>query len=61
MMVELPIYKPGGNQRQTLAIRTIRRVEPDRNWTRITLDNNEQVLAAISYREATQAIADAIK
>lgn len=61
MMVELPINTTNGSIYQLLALRTIRRVEPDRNWTRLTLDNNEEILVTLEYHKTAYKIKEALK
>lgn len=60
MMVELPAHE-GTAVRKLFAVRTIRLVEPDRNWTRITLDDGKSVLICKDYDAVKQAIELATK
>jgi len=55
-MVELKINKAGGPVWQMLALLSIKRVEPDRNWTRIFFNDGTELLAAQSYKSAADAI-----
>ena len=61
MMIELPVNTVNGSIYQLLALRTIRKVEPDRNWTRLTLDNNEEILVTLEYHKTAYKIKEATK
>jgi hypothetical protein len=60
MMIELPLNTERGSVYQLLALKTIRRIEPDRNWTLITLDNQEQILVTKDYRTISSLIKNLI-
>lgn len=60
-MVELKINKAGGPVWQMLALSSIKRVEPDRNWTRIIFNDGSESLAAQSYATAAEAIQKAME
>jgi len=55
-MVELRLNKAGGPVWQMLALSSIKRVEPDRNWTRIIFNDGSESLAAQSYETVSEAI-----
>jgi len=58
MLVELPVYE-GPAVNKLIAVRTIRRVEPDRNWTRLHLDGGESLLVCADYQYVKERIMEA--